>query len=278
MDQQLTFVRDALESVRQTSPNQQEFWRARDIMRILDYKEWRDFSDVIEKAKNACEMSGNFITYHFVQAPEMVSTGSGAQRERGDWILSKYACHLIAMNGDSHKAEIAAAQTYFAFQTHRQEQQDLLSDEQRRVLQRNRVKDANKKLGGAAKQAGVRSQMFGVFQDAGYRGLYGEKNLQAIKARKGISDKEDLLDCIGRVELAANEFRATQTEGKLRLEKIKGEQKAIDTHKLVGKRVRKAIIDIGGTLPEDLPSEPSIKKLADAQARALKKLDKRHKG
>ena len=278
MDNQLTFVRDALERVRQTSPNQQDFWRARDLMSILDYKEWRDFSEVIEKAKNACEMSGNFIAYHFVRAPEMVPTGSGAQRERDDWILSKYACHLIAMNGDPHKVEIAAAQTYFAFQTHRQEQQDLLSEEQRRVLQRNRVKDANRKLGGAAKGAGVRSQMFGVFQDAGYKGLYGERNLQAIKVRKGISDKEDLLDCIGRVELAANEFRATQTEEKLRLDNIKGEQKAIDTHKAVGKRVRKAIIEIGGTLPEDLPAEPSIKRLAAAQARALKKLAPKREG
>lgn len=241
-------------------------------MSVLDYKEWRDFFEVIERAKSACEMSGNFIVDHFVHAPELVPTGSGAKRERDNWILSRYACYLIAMNGDSRKPEIAASQTYFALQTQRQEQIDHLSDQERRILQRNRVKEANKKLSGAAKEAGVRSQMFGVFQDAGYKGLYGGRGLRAIKSHKGISDKEDLLDCIGRAELAANEFRATQTEEKLRIDRIKGEQNAIATHEVVGKRVRQAIKDIGGTLPEDMPTEPSIKKLAAAKAREQKRL------
>lgn len=272
MDEQLNYVRDALDRIKRVAVNQKEYWHARDLMSVLDYKEWRDFFEVIERAKSACEMSGNFIVDHFVHAPELVPTGSGAKRERDNWILSRYACYLIAMNGDSRKPEIAASQTYFALQTQRQEQIDHLSDQERRILQRNRVKEANKKLSGAAKEAGVRSQMFGVFQDAGYKGLYGGRGLRAIKSHKGISDKEDLLDCIGRAELAANEFRATQTEEKLRIDRIKGEQNAIATHEVVGKRVRQAIKDIGGTLPEDMPTEPSIKKLAAAKAREQKRL------
>ncbi len=191
-------------------------------------------------------------------------------REREDYALSKYACYLIAMNGDTSKPEIATAQAYFVEQTYRQEHQEALSDEERRVLLRERVKDANRKLGGAAKDAGVRSAMFGVFQDAGYKGLYGEIGVREIKRRKGIGDNEDLLDCVGRAELAANEFRITQTEEKLRIEGIKGEQRAIDTHHAVGRRVRKAIEEIGGTMPERLPAAPSIKKLAAKRAKALR--------
>ena len=272
MDAQLTYVRDAIEKIKRIAQNGAEYWLARDLAAILDYKEWRNFADVIEKAKNACEMSGNFIAEHFVIFTDKVSGGSGAQVERENWYLSKYACHLIAMNGDTRKPEIAVAQTYFAFQTQRQEQQDQLSEEERRVLLRNRVKDANKKLSGAAKEAGVRSQMFGVFHDAGYKGLYGGLGLAAIKAQKGLGDKDDLLDCIGRAELAANEFRVTQAEERLRITQIKGEQSAIETHNIVGKRVRKAIQDIGGTLPEHLPAEPSIKKLAASKAKESKKL------
>ncbi len=201
----------------------------------------------------------------------MVGIGSGAKRERENLILSKYACYLVAMNGDSSKPEIATAQTYFAEQTYRQEQQDKLTEEERRLLLRDRVKDANRKLSGAAKEAGVRSTMFGIFQTAGYEGLY-DGNLKKIKQQKGIGEKEDLLDCIGRAELAANEFRITQTEEKLRIDGIKGEGLAINTHFKVGRKVRKAIQDIGGTMPEKLPAEPSIKKLALSKARKLKKL------
>lgn len=165
------------------------------------------------------------------------------------------------MNGDTTKPQVATAQAYFVEQTYRQEAQEGLIDAERRVLLRDRVKDANRKLGGAAKDAGVRSVKFGIFHDAGYKGLYGGLGAQAIKTKKGISAKEDLLDCIGRAELAANEFRITQTEEKLRREQIKGEQRAIDTHHAVGKKVRETIKEIGGTMPELLPAAPSIKKL-----------------
>ena len=246
------------------------YWMARDIMGVLDYRDWRDFREVIERAKVSCENAGNFVAHHFVSMPEMIEIGKGGMRERENFALSKYACYLIAMNGDTAKPEIATAQAYFVEQTYRQEAQEKLTDAERRVLLRERVKDANRKLGGAAKDAGVRSIMFGVFQDAGYKGLYGEIGSREIKRRKGIGEKEDLLDCIGRAELAANEFRITQTEEKIRIDGIKGEQKAIDTHHAVGRRVRKAIQDIGGTMPENLPAEPSIMKLAAKRAKSLK--------
>lgn len=259
-----------LKTLQKASPSGAPYWMAREIMVALDYREWRDFREVIEKAKSSCENAGNFIANHFVPMPEMVEIGSGARRERENFALSKYACYLAAMNGDTSKPEIATAQAYFVEQTYRQETHELLSEEERRLLLRNRVKDANKKLSGAAKDAGVRSVMFGIFQDAGYKGLYDGRGSRAIKEKKGINDKEDLLDCVGRAELAANEFRITQTEEKLRIEGIKGEQRAIDAHLAVGKRVRQAIKEIGGTMPELLPAEPSIRKLAAKKARALK--------
>lgn len=259
-----------LKSLQKATPSGVPYWMAREIMMALDYREWRDFREVIEKAKSSCTNAGNFVANHFVPMPEMVEIGSGAKRERENFALSKYACYLIAMNGDTSKPEIATAQAYFVEQTYRQETHELLSEEARRLLLRNRVKDANRKLSGAAKDAGVRSAMFGIFQDAGYKGLYDGRGARAIKEKKGISAKEDLLDCVGRAELAANEFRITQTEEKLRIEGIKGEQRAIDTHFSVGKRVRQAIKDIGGTMPELLPAEPSIKKLAAKKARVLK--------
>lgn len=261
---------ESLKAIEKRSDRGTPYWLAREIMGVLEYKDWRDFLEVIQRAKASCENAGNFVANHFVLVPEMVEIGSGAMRERDNFALSKYACYLIAMNGDTVKPEIATAQAYFVEQTYRQESQDQLSDAERRLLLRERVTDANRKLGGAAKAAGVRSKMFGIFQDAGYKGLYGEIGVKAIKKKKGITEKDDFLDCIGRTELAANEFRITQTEEKLRIEGIKGEQRAIDTHHAVGKKVRKAIEDIGGTMPEKLPAEPSIKKLAVQKAKALK--------
>jgi DNA-damage-inducible protein D len=270
MEDATNLVIDRLKALQKTSQNGSPYWIAREIMTVLDYRDWRDFREVIERAKASCENAGNFIANHFVLVPEMVEIGSGAKREVDNFALSKYACYLIAMNGDTAKPEIAAAQAYFVEQTYRQESQEELTEEERRLLLRARVKDANRKLSGAAKDAGVRSAMFGIFQDAGYKGLYAGRGVRAIKQIKGINEKEDLLDCIGRAELAANEFRITQTEEKLRIEKIKGEQRAIDTHLAVGKRVRQAIREIGGTMPEHLPAEPSIKRLSKKNAKPLK--------
>ncbi|HVC46727.1 MAG TPA: DNA damage-inducible protein D [Terracidiphilus sp.] len=270
MEDATNLIIGRLKALRKTSQNGNHYWIAREIMTVLDYSDWRDFRQVIERAKASCENAGNFIADHFVLVHEMVVIGSGAKREVDNFALSKYACYLIAMNGDTVKSEIAAAQAYFVEQTYRQEDQERLTEEERRLLLRARVKDANRKLSGAAKDAGVRSKMFGIFQDAGYKGLYEGRGVRSIKQIKGIDEKEDLLDCIGRAELAANEFRITQTEEKLRIEGIKGEQRAIDTHLGVGKRVRQAIKDIGGTMPERLPAEPSIKKLSKKNSKPLK--------
>lgn len=271
MTQDMNTVIDRLKSIQRVSAKGTPFWMARDIMEALDYREWRDFREVIERAIISCEMAGNLSPNHFVLMPEMVEIGSSARRERENFALSKYACYLVAMNGDPNKSEIANAQAYFTDQTYKQEQQNALTEEQRRAVLRDRVKDANKKLGGAAKDAGVRSVMFGVFNDAGYKGLYGERGSKAIKKLKGIAEKDDLLDCIGRAELAANEFRITQTEEKLRIKMIKGEQKAIDTHYAVGKEVRNTIEKIGGTKPERLPAAPSIKRIKSEKRKSLDK-------
>jgi DNA-damage-inducible protein D len=269
-------VINRLKTLQRKSPKGLPYWMGRDIMEVLDYKDWRVFREVIERAKTSCEMAGNFSAHHFVPQPEMVSIGSGAQRERENFALSQYACYLIAMNGDTSKPEIANAQAYFTEQTYLQEQQESLTESERRLVIRNRVKDANRKLSGAAKISGVRSRMFGVFHDAGYRGLYGGLGAEAVKTHKKIDPKDDLLDCMGRAELAANEFRITQTEQTLSNQGIKGEQKAIDTHMAIGKKVRATMKDLGNPLPENLAPEPSIRKLATAKAREHKRLQSSH--
>ena len=265
-----------IKALERSTTKGQPYWMGRDIMEVLDYKDWRDFREVMERAKTSCEMAGNFSAHHFVLKPDMVSIGSGAQRERENFALSKYACYLIAMNGDPSKPEIANAQAYFTEQTYLQEQQSSLTEAERRLIVRNRVKDANRKLSGAAKVSGVRSKMFGVFHDAGYKGLYGGLGAEAVKELKKIDPKGDLLDCMGRAELAANEFRITQTEQTLTSQGIKGEQRAIETHKNIGKKVRATMKELGNPLPEDLPAEPSIKKLAAASAREARRLHSSH--
>jgi|ERR1035437_386407 DNA-damage-inducible protein D len=261
MAAETNIVIERIKKLQKTSGNGRPYWTAREIQGVLDYAEWREFREVIEKAQMSCEMAGNFTADHFVPMPEMVEIGSGAERERENFALSQYACYLIAMNGNPAKPEIAVAQAYFVEKTYLQERTEALSDAERRAILRDRVKVANRKLGDTAKDAGVRSSMFGVFHDAGYKGLYDGLGSKAIKARKGIGEKDNLLDCIGPSELAANEFRVTQADDKLRRESIKGEQKAIDTHHAVGLEVRNAIKKLGGTMPEDLPAEPSIKNL-----------------
>jgi len=258
-----------LEARRQVTSRGVPYWTARDLMALLSYVDWRHFRAVIEKAVTACEKSGASPINHFVQTDEMVLIGSGAKREREDFYLSRYACYLIAMNAESSKPEVACAMTYFAGQTRRQEVQDQLTEAERRMELRDRVKDANRALNSAAKSAGV--QKYGVFHDAGYRGLYGGIGVQHIKAKKGIPEKEDLLDCINRAELAANEFRITQAEQKLQREHVRGEESAVQTHKQVGMEVRATIRKLGGTMPEDLPAAPSLKRLPGKRAKALPK-------
>ncbi len=271
MDQQIDYVKIALDARMKITPKGHPYWYGRDVLEILAYARWESFSEVVEKAIQACDNSGKFSSNHFRYITEMIEAGKGAKKKRENVVLSRYACYLVAMNGDSSKPEVATAQTYFAIQTHKQEIEQALTDQQRRLLLRDRVKDANKKLFGAAKAAGVKR--YGIFQDSGYKGLYGGLGRDDIKRAKGIAVEDDLLDCIDREELAANEFRITQTEAKLKRDGTQGEQKAIDTHFVIGKKVRQAIEEIKGTMPEKLPAVPSIKKLADKQKKDTHKLE-----
>lgn len=249
------------ESIKQISPYGAEYWSARDLAPLLGYTQWRRFEEAIHRAMTACRQVGQTVDDHFAGAGKMVTLGSSAKREVKDYILSRFACYLIAQNGDPRKPEIAAAQVYFAISTRKNELAELKEAQEERIYLREQVSENNKALNEAARSAGVLPQSFGQFHDAGYQGLYGGLGVDAIKARKGIKDKEDLLDRMSREELGANLFRITQTEARLRDEQIIGQSKAIETHREVGQKVRKAIADIGGKMPEELPAEPSIKPL-----------------
>ena len=248
-----------LGNIKRTTNKGVEFWLARELQELLGYSKWDNFKGAIERAKMACASVGDELCHHFADTSNMMALGKGAERKIDDVALTRYACYLIAMNGDPSKPEIAAAQTYFAIQTRKQELSDQQTESQKRLMLRDRVKDANKHLSGAAKEAEV--QHWGLFQDAGYRGLYGGLGLNQLKEKKGIPSKEDLLDCVGRAELAANEFRITQTEQQLSRKQIKGDRAARETHREVAQEVRNTIKKIGGTMPEELPRESSIKKL-----------------
>lgn len=241
-----------------------EYWMARDIQPILGYETWQRFEQVIERAKKACESVGDDPAHHIRETANVIAAGKGAQLQRKDYFLARSGCYLIAMNGDPSKPEIGMAQAYFAVQTHRQEQFDQLTEEEKRLALRRRVSDANEALNHAASQAGVVN--FAIFHSEGYKGLYG-MNLGAIKRRKGIPTKDKLLDRAGRAELAANEFRITQTEERLATEVVTTEDVANKTHFEVGLEVRKTIERLGGTLPENMKAEPHIraieKKLKD---------------
>ncbi len=238
----------------------------RDLQPILGYEKWENFKNVIQKAIEACQSARIETKYHFLNAGKVIAAGKGAQLEREDYFLTRYGCYLIAMNGDPSKQEIGSAQTYFAVQARRQELFDLSLNDEKRLELRERVKEAVKHLNSAAKGSGVVNYAF--FHDAGYRGLYG-MGLRAIKDRKGIPEKEDLMDRAGRAELAANEFRYTQTEERLKKEQVRGGDRAEAVHNEVGRKVREAIRNIGGTAPEDLPPERSLKRLIDPRRRRL---------
>ncbi len=261
-----------LKHAKQTSPKGKEYWMARDLQQILGYTSWDNFQGVIEKARMSCESAGVQSDHHFHDVIKEIEAGKGAKGQRRDCYLSRYACYLIAMNGKTDKPEIGAAQTYFAVQTRKQEMQDQLTVEERRLQLRDRVKAANKDLNSAAKQAGV--QRYALFHDAGYRGLY-DMGLAEIKRKKGISEKEDLLDRAGRAELAANEFRITQAEVKLIRDGVNSERDAMKTHNEVGREVRATILKLNGVTPENLPAEPSIKKLVSERKKETKQITKK---
>lgn len=262
------------EELKQINREGNEFWYARDLQEALDYGSWNKFKRVIEKATVACLQSGQSVENHFSQVGKMVELGSGSKREIGDYELSRYACYLIVQNGDATKFVIANGQTYFAMQTRRQELVDdevfqQLKEDEKRLFLRNEMKEHNKQLVEVAQQAGVESNIdFAIFQNHGYKGLYGGLDAKAIHKHKGLKKSQQILDNMGSTELAANLFRATQTEEKLRRENVQGKTRANQTHFEVGRKVRTTIEELGGTMPEDLP-------IPDED---LKKLERRVKG
>lgn len=266
------------EGVRQVDEYGNEFWRARELQPLLEYATWDKFKRVIEKAIEACGQSGNAADDHFSQTGKMVDIGSAAKREIEDYRLSRYACYLIVQNGDPAKPVIANGQTYFAMQTRRQELNDnekfvRLSEDEKRLAIRNELAEHNKQLAAAAKDAGVDTPLdYAIFQDHGYKGLYGGMGAKDIHARKGLKKSEKILDHMGSTELAANLFRATQAEEKLKRDNISGKQRANQAHFEVGQKVRQTIQELGGTMPENLPKpEQSVKKIESAKKKLEKK-------
>ncbi|MEA3443361.1 MAG: DNA damage-inducible protein D [Bacteroidota bacterium] len=254
--------------IKRTDENGNEFWSARDLFKVLEYSEYRHFEAVIEKARKACKNSNQNSIDHFEDILEMVHIGSGAKRKTKSVKLSRYACYLIVQNADPNKEVVALGQTYFAVQTRLQEirQMDeynaLDTEDEKRLFLRNELKRHNTQLAEAAYNAGVITNIdYAIFQNHGYKGLYGGLDAKGIHAKKELKKSQKILDHMGSTELAANLFRATQTEEKIKREEIQGKSKANQTHFEVGKKVRKTIEDIGGTMPENLPSTESIKKL-----------------
>ena len=250
-----------------------EFWYARELMPLLEYKKWERFSNVIDNAKTACEKSGYNIDEHFPEVGKLSKRNNGAVVQIKDYKLSRYACYLIAQNGDPRKETIALAQTYFAIQTRRQEisekEYNSLTEDEKRFYQRNLTKKGNYSLNQTAKNAGVKN--FDRFHNAGYKGLYNGETADDIAKRKGLRYREDILDNMGSDELIANLFRISQTEQKLKRDNIQGEKQAKDTHFKVGKEVRNTIKRLGGTMPEDLPTpKKSLKELEKEKKRQEK--------
>ena len=264
------------EGIRRVDTEGTEFWLARQLARVLEYSEYRHFLPAIERAKEACKQSGYAVDDHFEDVLDMVEIGSGALRKVDDIRLTRYACYLIVQNGDPSKPVIANGQTYFALQTRRQELKDAakfseLSEDERRLAIRNDLAEHNKALSSAAKGAGVETPIdYAIFQDHGYKGLYGGLGAKDIHAVKGLKKSHKILDHLGSTELAANLFRATQTEEKLKREGIQGKTHANRTHHEVGAKVRQTIKELGGTMPEKMPvPDKSIQQIEREKAKQL---------
>ena len=265
-------------AIRHLDAHGNEYWLARHLAKVLEYSQYRHFLPVLDRAREACRQSGQHVQDHMEDVLTMVTIGSGAQREVEDVRLSRYACYLAVQNGDPSKPVIANGQTYFAMQTRRQELADdaqfaQLDEDAKRLAIRNELATHNKHLAAAARDAGVDTPLdYAIFQDHGYKGLYGGLGAKDIHAHKGLKKSQKILDHMGSTELAANLFRATQTEEKLRRDKTSGKTQANQTHFEVGRKVRQTIAELGGTMPEGLPApDSSIQQLESAKKRQIKK-------
>ena len=266
------YTNETFESIKHIDETGAEYWYARELQKILEYNKWENFEKVIRKAKQSCENSNVSNLDHFLDVRKMVTIGSGAEKEIKDYKLTRYACYLIAQNGDSRKKVIALAQTYFAIQTRKQELTEkeycMLTEDEKRFYQRNLTRKGNYSLNQAAKNAGVKNS--DKFHNAGYKGLYNGETADDIAKRKGLRYREDILDNMGSEKLAENLFRITQTESRLKRDNIATESAANKTHYEVGSKIRNTIKELGGTMPEDLPTpEKSLKQLEKEKKKLL---------
>lgn len=266
----ISYSEQTFENIKHINEFGQEFWYARELQHVLEYSEWRNFEKVIDKAKEACANSQQPVEECFVDVNKTSPMPNGGVKILEDLMLSRYACYLIVMNGDPRKEVIAVGQTYFAVKTRQQElieEYDELTEDQKRLAIRDEMIAHNKSLAEAAQMAGVIDSIdYAIFQNRGYQGLYGGLGMREIHARKGLKKSQKILDHMGSTELAANLFRATQTDEKLRRDHIKGKKAAGDVHEAVGKKVRETIAELGGTMPEDLPTpKKSIKQIRREQ-------------
>ncbi|HAH32706.1 MAG TPA: DNA damage-inducible protein D [Elusimicrobia bacterium] len=262
------------EWIKRTNEANNEYWESRDLAEILEYTQYRNFEAVIQKAKLACFNSGHRIEDHFADVSKMIEIGKGGRREIDVILLSRYACYLVIQNADPKKEIVAQGQTYFAVQTRRQEIADEHIEENRRLILRDEIRHHNAQLADAAKGAGVIEPIdYAIFQNHGYMGLYGGLKQEDIHRRKGLKESQKILDHMGSTELAANLFRATQAEEKLRRDEVKGKDAANRTHREVGAKVRQTIKELGGTMPEELPVAESIKRIESEQRKQLGKAE-----
>ena len=264
----------SFEDIKHIDENGVEFWYARELMPILQYSNWQNFEKIIDKAKISCENSGISVFEHFIDVNKLSKRANNAEVEIKDYELTRYACYLIAQNGDSRKKVIALAQTYFAVQTRKQEitekEYSMLTEDEKRFYQRNLTRKGNYSLNQTAKKAGVKN--FDKFHNAGYKGLYNGETADDIAKRKGLRYREDILDNMGSDELIANLFRISQTEQKLKKDNIQTEREANKTHYNIGKNIREVIAKNGGTMPEELPTpKKSLKQLEKENKKSLKK-------
>ncbi len=254
-------ITNIFEQIKKVNEYGSEYWSARDLYKLLGYTEYGKFVPAIERAKEACQNSGQMVNEHFAGVSEPQKSRNQYGETHGqiisDYDLSRYACYLIAQNGDPRKEEIALAQTYFALQTRKQEIHEQLMEDGKRVQLRDEIKVHNKNLAQAAKQAGVIN--YANFQDSGYMGLYGGLRQKDIHVNKKLKKTQAILDHMGSEELAANLFRATQTQAKLKRESVQGENQANQTHHDVGKKIRHTIQELGGTMPEKLPTSDHVR-------------------
>ena len=274
MNELMNYSEETFENIKHINEYGQEFWNARELQKALEYTKWDNFKKVIDKAIVACEGSNHAVSDHFADVGKIVEAGA-TYKEIEDYQLSRYACYLIVQNGDPRKKVIALGQTYFAVKTRQQElieNYDAMSDEQKRLAIRREMREHNKELAAAAKDAGVESTLeYATFQNHGYMGLYGGLTAKDIHKRKGLKKNEQILDHMGYEELAANLFRATQAEAKLRREHIQGKDNANAAHFEVGAKVRQTIKELGGTMPENLPTpDKSIKQIEREERKRLK--------